>query len=679
MAKEPLLKIRISGIKPHYKALIQHLHTIGILEITPNEAFIQQSICDEECLFDIFDIARIDFAIRFLSPFQKTPKLESLLVGEKIILTSEEAKDRFRAFSPFVPDIISECEKISELTTRESNELQKILQWRELLDPYKLMRTPLYENFQTEHTQSFLGSLSSKEEKKFLHALSQISHLVDAQIITKKNGRTYFRVTSVFSLMKDLRSLFESFTFVLEDFSCLSDFFEKRVRDILKELEKKTKAIETNLSLLQKRQVDLAQQHLNDLKIVYDYHSWWQVKHELQRKILKTEHVFALEGWLIAREYETLSLWIQTEFGNDVFLGKASLSDTDVPPTLFRNNALTAPFSSITSMFGIPSQNDIDPTPFLAPFFFIFFGLCLSDTGYGILLSLFTGSMLLFAKLSRPMKNSVMLLFLGGLSTILGGIVSGGYFGMTPDMLPFFLNFLLTPEYLAGQAGVLPFRGQLFDPLSPSGPITFLILSIALGGLHLLVGLIADFVKKVCAKNFVGAFGDSVAWIFFLLALTGFGLADTLGLEKQLFTTLSLVGAGILVLTQSRHQKNWFLKPISGVLSLYGLTGYLSDLLSYARLMALGLSTGVIGFAMNLTAGVLFKMMPHPILGFLVATIILLFGHSLNFALSTLGAFVHSGRLQFIEFFSKFFEGSGREFQPFVRKKKYLFFSSRSS
>ena len=127
------------------------------------------------------------------------------------------------------------------------------------------------------------------------------------------------------------------------------------------------------------------------------------------------------------------------------------------------------------------------------------------------------------------------------------------------------------------------------------------------------------------------------------------------------------------MITQSRDQKNWLLKPIFGLLGLYNVTGYLSDLLSYSRIMALGLATGVIGYAMNLTAGIFGEMMPHPAIGAVVAVTIILFGHTLNFSLSLLGAFIHSGRLQFIEFFGKFYTSGGHPFTPFRRTNKYLF------
>ena len=148
-------------------------------------------------------------------------------------------------------------------------------------------------------------------------------------------------------------------------------------------------------------------------------------------------------------------------------------------------------------------------------------------------------------------------------------------------------------------------------------------------------------------------------------------------LDGSLWANLTLVGAGILILTQGRSHKNWLMKPIIGVLALYGGTSDLSDLLSYARIMALGRATGVVGFAMNLTAGVIYDLLPFPALGLIGAALVAVCGHGLNFALSLLGAFIHSGRLQFIEFFGKFYEAGGKPFMPFGKSFKYCFVKDR--
>jgi V/A-type H+-transporting ATPase subunit I len=198
---------------------------------------------------------------------------------------------------------------------------------------------------------------------------------------------------------------------------------------------------------------------------------------------------------------------------------------------------------------------------------------------------------------------------------------------------------------------------------------------MALGMIQLMTGVFLDFYRQLKNGDYVDAICDPLAWFVMLLTIVLWLVAGFVGfMDQSVFLIAVYVAAGILVMTQGRKQKIWLLKPIIGILGLYNITAYVSDLLSYSRVMALGLATGVIGFAMNLTAGILGGMMPHPALGFVVAAIVIVCGHGLNFALSLLGAFVHSGRLQFIEFFGKFYEGGGRKFKAFERENKYLFF-----
>jgi len=421
---------------------------------------------------------------------------------------------------------------------------------------------------------------------------------------------------------------------------------------------------------LEKRAIELTS-YLDDFKILYDYNSWRKKKNDIQHKMLKTQNLFAFEAWMPTKEFEKFSKWIRNAFVGEIEIEQIQAEEDEVIPVLVHNKKGIASFEPVTEMFGTPNNQDIDPTAAVAPFFFVFFGLCLSDVGYGAILTIVALWFLLFGKFPSKAKEGILLLVLCGIGAVLGGIMLGGYFGITAEQAP---QFLLNSDFLAGVEGAMPFRGQLIDPMAGSGPIIFLGLAMGLGMLQLLTGLALDFVKRLKNKEYVDAFCDPLSWLFFLLMLVCFALAESLGLDKELFKKLALAGAILLIITQGRSQKNWLLKPIFGVLGLYNVTGYVSDILSYSRLMALGLATGVIGFAMNLTAGILGGMMPVKALGFVVAILVLICGHGLNFALSLLSAFVHSGRLQFIEFFGKFFEGNGRKFKPFVREKKYLFF-----
>ena len=189
-----------------------------------------------------------------------------------------------------------------------------------------------------------------------------------------------------------------------------------------------------------------------------------------------------------------------------------------------------------------------------------------------------------------------------------------------------------------------------------TGAMTFLLATFAIGLIQLLFGLVMEFIKYWSKKNYVAAFADSAAWLFFIISLLGWALADKIGLPKNIMYYSMMTGMGILILTQGREKTHKnpiiaiILKLVFGILGLYGIMDYVSNMLSYSRLMALGLSTGIIGSAMNMTALVLGDMLPG-FAGIILMIVFLIFGHSINFGLSSMGAFIHSMRLQFIEFF----------------------------
>jgi len=267
-----------------------------------------------------------------------------------------------------------------------------------------------------------------------------------------------------------------------------------------------------------------------------------------------------------------------------------------------------------------------------------------------------------FFNLPKESTGLIKLLMWGGLLTIISGYFFGGYFGLTIDQAPSFMV----------ENGA--FKGQIINATAGNGPLTFLILAFVLGIIQVLFGKLIDGIWKIKQKQYIDALLDSFLWIYFLLAIIAFGLASTGILISDDYASLTkwlvLGGVAAMILTQGRKYKGIAGKLGIGILSLYGLVGYLGDILSYSRIMALGLSTGIIAFAMNTIAGLAYELIPY--VGFIFAIIVLILGHTMNLVLSALGAFIHSARLQFVEFFSKFMEGGGKDFKPFTRQCKYI-------
>ena len=283
-----------------------------------------------------------------------------------------------------------------------------------------------------------------------------------------------------------------------------------------------------------------------------------------------------------------------------------------------------------------------------------------SDAGYGILMVLATGLAIKLFKPDKRMRNNLRLFQFCGISTTLWGLVFGSIFGDAPAAL---YNMFTGSNITMAQ--LLPW--PTLDPQKQALPL--MIISIAFGLIHVLVGMSCKFIMCFKQKDYAGAFFDTGLW---MLMLIGFAvLAAGIALSPVLMTVgtiIAIASAVGLILTQGRGKKGIVGKFIGGLASLYDITSYISDLLSYSRLLALGLTTGVMAQVFNMLA----TMMGTNVLGIVFLVVIFLLGHAINIGLNALGSYVHTMRLQYVEMFSKFYEGGGKEFEPFSLNSKYI-------
>ena len=338
-------------------------------------------------------------------------------------------------------------------------------------------------------------------------------------------------------------------------------------------------------------------------------------------------------------------------------------------PIVLRNKAIFRPFEIVINLYGVPRYFEIDPTPFISIFFAMFFGLCLTDAGYGIVLAILA---LTLAFRMKSAKQFLMLIFIGSLFTILAGAIFNGWFGDLPAYLGIDSFF----EKLA----------ILGDPIkSNTGSMNFFRLALALGAIHVMFGLFIKFFDGIRRRDWAAAFFDGLPWIMILLSLLAILLSMDMAVSMQLVSAplfpadISKIliwpiaaGALIIILFGARHEKSWGFRLFMGFLNLTivnGLTSFLGDFLSYIRLMALGLVTAGIGVAINEIA---FQFLSIPVAGIVILIIILVFGHLFNIAINILGSFVHTLRLQYVEFFPKFYTGGGRPFKALKDEHKYI-------
>ncbi|MEA2015998.1 MAG: V-type ATP synthase subunit I [Actinomycetota bacterium] len=338
-------------------------------------------------------------------------------------------------------------------------------------------------------------------------------------------------------------------------------------------------------------------------------------------------------------------------------------------PVILENRSIFRPFEIIVNLYGVPRYFEIDPTPFVSLFFALFLGLCLTDAGYGIILAILT---LVFAFKMKSARKFLMLIFTGAVFAIFAGAIFNGWFGDLPEYLgagDFFSRFAI-----------------LGDPVkSNESSMNFFRLALAVGVIQVVFGLFIKFFDNIRRRDWEGAFLDGLPWIIIILPLVLILLSTQIAVDMKLVSQPLfsagiikfliwpiIIGAIIIIFFAARDIKSWGFRIFMGFLNLTvvrGLTSFLGDFLSYVRLMALGLVTAGIGVAINRIA---FQFVSVPVAGILILIVVLVFGHIFNIGISVLSGFVHTLRLQYVEFFPKFFMGGGRPFRSLKDEHRYI-------
>ncbi|MFY9415716.1 MAG: V-type ATP synthase subunit I [bacterium] len=579
-------------------------------------------------------LSEVKYALDFLARhFPVKKSFVQQFTGSKITLTDEEFAT-YGAEEDRVQELYRACRKADERFTALRNEETRTRNLLADLAPYRELALPLGEVGDTKWVSVKVGSVPAADLAGFQERLAEAAPETLVQVVSQDREQAFIFLIhltgrpEVEDLLKEYNWTALSVPANLTDTPArcmtrleeqLAGYEEERQR-ILAEVEK----------LLGERP---------RLMAYYDHLTLQRDRLAVTDNFASTGQAVLITGWARAADVDRLEKELN-QVSKTATLIATEPEEGEVFPVALKNSPLVEPFEAVTNLYSTPSHREIDPTPALAPFFFVFFGIALGDAGYGILLTLL--SLFLLKKLQpKGMGEQLLkLLVLGGLATIGFGILSGGWFG---DLLP------LPPLW--------------FNPVDD--PMKMLIFSLILGVIHLYTGMGIQAYRSIKAGKVMDALFDQGLWYLFLTGLPLLAFPPLQGVGK----VMALVGAAGLILTQGRNQKNVFMKLISGVGSLYDVTGYLSDVLSYSRLLALGLAGGVIAVAIN-TMG---RMLASAgAIGLVVMVLLLVGGHIFNLIISALGAFVHTSRLQYIEYFGKFFEGGGKAFTPFQIKTQYV-------
>ncbi|HUW61465.1 MAG TPA: V-type ATPase 116kDa subunit family protein [Candidatus Bathyarchaeia archaeon] len=429
------------------------------------------------------------------------------------------------------------------------------------------------------------------------------------------------------------------------------------VRDHMRELKEDLASLDTQIKEIQAKVKGMA--HLR--RTLQVLKAFWDNRRQLataRANTVNSQWAHLVTGYVREHDAARLEETIKREFTSASVILEDPVEGEDVPISL-TVAPMVKPLRMLVNLFGLPPYKAFDPSPFLLVNFYIFFGICFSDVGYGLMLTALAIYIMTKTRAYEGVYVFAKLLLFAGVSTIIFGGLLGSFFGD-----------LWQPKYL-GEGNILLLLMENVKQLDPlERPLIALLLAIGIGILNQFYGIALKMYNALKNKDTATAMFDALLW---LIILPGFVILIASAFVEVPPTVLKAgiglfaVGAVGLVLTQGRSAKGLVGRFFGGLVSLYGivgtygLTAFIGDTMSYCRLLALGLTTSIVALSFNVMAGLLRET---PYVGMLLFVLVLVVGHIFNFAISVLGAFVHSMRLIFVEFFGRFYEGGGRAFKP---------------
>ncbi|MDD4721325.1 MAG: V-type ATP synthase subunit I [Acidaminococcaceae bacterium] len=556
-------------------------------------------------------------------------KFITMHAGKSSFLTPRTpvAYNKFLQDTPVAADLAEQVATLEDKIGSLRNEALTMRAQAGALKPWLGLDIPLEKLAATTSTVYFAGYLPELAKDEFLEEIKELT--AEAIILEEVPEGRAIVVFAHKSASADVKHFLKA-----HDFTDV--VFPKRVglaKEIATDLTDAAKMKESLADNLEEEVKKIAHRK-EELYLYYD-----QLVAKQERMALsgvETQKTFFVQGWVRADKTEVVTKAV-AEVTSAYDLNFVEPEEGEIPPSVMENGKFSRPYEFVTELYSRPKIGSLDPDFMMAPFHFIFFGMMLSDAGYGLVLTILLYAVLKLFKPRDSAEKLITVILFGGVSTVLWGILFGGWFG-------------------------LEWRPLLFVPMKE--PLKMLALCFGLGALHLVTGMCMKIYLLVKRGQVWAAIFDEVSWLVLFAGLFLMAL-----LPGEIGRDMAIVGAGTIVLTGGREKKNVIAKFFGGLLSLYNISGYVSDLLSYSRLFALGLATGVIAMVINTIAKMLWETGPA---GVVIAVFVLVGGHIFNILINVLGSFVHTSRLQYIEFFSKFYEAGGKAFVPLAIRTKYV-------
>ncbi|SDB28882.1 V-type ATP synthase subunit I [Eubacterium oxidoreducens] len=691
MAVVQMKRLNIVALTKDKNAILRRLQELGTLEIHMNvdklkskkklKNLTQQDTSNERAMYDKY-ASISEQAIEILDKYvEEKASLLSSLAGQPLVARSEfiRIEDNQEKIAKRAGQIVSWEKQITEANAeiqKKETQLEALVPWMGLDIP---LNTP-----GTKRTKLFLGlipeNLTQDQISQRILEDNKTITAVDVEVVFTEQDTVY---VSVVCLNKDAQAVEEALRKMSFAAPAIWSKYTPEIKQqrLNRQIAEKKEEIDAAIAKIKEAAVDR-----QDIKMVSDYYRMRAQRYEVLGMLPQTDKTIAISGFAPAGIAESIAGEIEADYGAavEVIEPKAKTKT----PVLLKNNAVSESVEGIVASYGLPKKGEIDPTVVTSIFYIIFFGMMLSDAGYGLLMAIALGVILAkFKDMNPGMRKSLKMFFWGGISTIVWGLLFGGFFG---DAIGVFSECFGN--------GQTTFDGFWFNPIG--SPMQLLLWCLVFGLIHMFVGLGINGAMMLKRGDVVGFVSDVIAWYLFLIGLIVLlmsssiyaSMAGTVPFFKDidLGTTglyiglvLAVVGGVIILFMSGRRKSNVGMRILLGVYDIYGITSWLSDWLSYSRLLALGLATGAIGQVINMICQMLFLHnyqygaggAKGAIIGGILFFVVFIVGHVANMAINLLSAYVHSNRLEFVEFFGKFYNGGAKEFEPYATETKYVRFA----
>ena len=671
MAISKMKKMTLLAENEYLEAIILSLQSYQAVEIIPadiaiqnelvNQYFEQQGLDPDDESIDLHDelfeikprkseisqitnkLDDVEECIEFLEDILPKPGFFANLTKEKDTYSLIELHDYMG--NKDIPGLISKAQKLRNQVNGLNEKKEDLEEEREFLTRWTSLDFNPKNIKGFKITRALVGAIETERFEDLERKLSRFSEIYVEQLHYSEEEVVLLVIVST-EEAQDVEQ-----TLIRSRFERLNYDYDNLPKDELERNKTDIKEVESELESI-KDQEDEYLELLNDLKLAEEHLFNVRERMRAKNEVLVSEHLFVLSGWIEEKVVEKQLQNMKDSIGEDnvfAFIEDVRESETDDVPIKYDNGRMTSAFENVVSMYSTPRYDEMDPTSYVQPFSILFFGMMTADAGYGLLGLIGVFLALKFLNLTTSLRKNLE--FFGQLmiGTTLAGFFFGSFFGFE---LPF---------------QVMSLSDQLLE---------IMILSMGIGIVHLLIGLFLNTVKNNRKKNYAESFTGGYSWI--LILLSAVGMAANVFFEGP--AIVNTIALGIILLSLAAtvvinifSNENKVEGVVQGVFSIFDVTGYIGDVISYTRLTALGVASANIAMAFNLVIGLL-----PPLARFTIGVLIFVALHVFNMFIGMISGYVHTLRLNYVEFFGKFYTGGGREFQPIPLLQKHILIKENS-